>query len=53
MVSNQLTITLPLDLSEIILPDPDQRKEDNDYYEEFIIIQEGEHSGEYGKGIKK
>ena len=38
MISNELEVTLPLDLSEISLPDPSLRKLDKDYYDEYIEI---------------
>jgi hypothetical protein len=38
LISNELEITLPLNLSEINLPDQSLRKLDKDYYNEYIEI---------------
>ncbi len=40
LISNELEITVPLDLSEINLPDPALRKLDKDFYNEYIEITE-------------
>ncbi len=41
LVSNELTVRLPLDLSRIVLPDRSLRKFNDDFYDEFIEIFDG------------
>ena len=42
LISNELEVTLPLDLSQIMLPDISSRRLDKDYYDEFMQIVEYE-----------
>ena len=42
MISNELEVILPIDLSEITLPDPSLRKLEKDYYDEYIEVGESE-----------
>lgn len=38
LVSNQLEVTLPLNINQITLPDPSLRDLENDFYDEYIEI---------------
>lgn len=40
LISNKIEFSVPLNTQEIGLPDPEMRKLDNDYYEEYIGIYE-------------
>lgn len=40
-MSNILQVKLPLDTSQICLPPPDQRLEDDELYQEYLEIHEG------------
>ena len=42
MISNELEVILPIDLTETTLPDPSLRKLDKDYYDEYIEVGESE-----------
>ena len=38
LVSNEIKLTLPLDLSQISLPDPTLREPNKDLYDEYIVV---------------
>jgi hypothetical protein len=40
LISNELQVLLPLDLTEIRKPEPKMRKLENDFYDEYIEIEE-------------
>ena len=39
-MSNELEVTLPLDVEHITLPPPETRMEDEDLYKEYIEVRE-------------
>lgn len=40
-MSNELTVTLPLDRTDIILPPNDLRTDNSDLYKEFLEVRDG------------
>ena len=49
-MSNELEVTLPLDVSNIVLPPTELRVDNEDMYREYLEVREG--SGQQGEVLK-